>query len=258
METHSFTTPLGTKLAYVETGAGRPILFLHGLSFDSSMWVPAIEYLARHYRCLAVDLPGHGNSSDRPNYDLEEITNELHDLVEYLALQYPIVVGSALGAVLATLYAAAYPVALVVNIDQPLYISPFIDMLHGMKSDLTGDNFQATVQRIVATPERNGVPDRYLKLVVSRPRQDVVLGYWSLLLDSTPAEIEALIRTKLRAISAPYLAIHSAPVADFYRGWLSEQLNRLEIVVIPESERFPHLTDPESFAGAIDRWSVRE
>ena len=253
MNANSFTTLEGTELAYTDTGLGKPMLFLHGLSFDLRMWLPAIAYLDRHYRCISVDLPGHGNSGDRSNYDLEEIATEIHELVEHLVLQHLVIVGHAIGAVLATIYASRYPVDLVVNIDQPLYLSPFIDLLHGMEADLASDKFSEIVSRLVPSPRSDSVPARYLPLVVSRPRQAVMLGYWALLLDSTPAEIEALISAKLHAIAVPYLAIHSAPVADFYRGWLSEHLDYLEILVIPEGDRFPHLADPVGFAGAVAR-----
>lgn len=257
MTTDSFTTSLGTQLAYTDVGTGKPIFYLHGLSFDRHMWLPAIEHLSKNHRCIAVDLPGHGDSSDRSSYDLEEIATELHELTTHLGLDRPVVVGHALGAVLATIYAARYPVALVVNIDQPLYISPFIDLIQGVKSELTSNNFRATVERIIPNSANARVPDRYLNLVISRPRQEVVLGYWRILLDSTPAEIEALISAKLSTVTAPYLAIHSAPVADFYRGWLSAQLKNLEIFVIPEGDRFPHLTDPVDFAAVIARWLTK-
>jgi pimeloyl-ACP methyl ester carboxylesterase len=257
MTTLSFTTSLGTTLAYADVGTGNPILYLHGLSFDRHMWLLAIAHLSKNYRCIAVDLPGHGDSDDRPNYELEEIAVELHELVVHLALDRPVVVGHALGAVLATIYAAHYPVALVVNIDQPLYISPFIDLIQGVKSDLMSNNFRATISRLIPHPANARVPERYLNLVTSRPRQDVVLGYWRILLDSTPGEIVALISAKLSTVTAPYLAIHSAPVADFYRGWLRAQLQNLEIVVIPEGDRFPHLTDPEGFAAVLERWLVK-
>jgi pimeloyl-ACP methyl ester carboxylesterase len=257
MATHSFTTSWGTQLAYTDVGTGKPILYLHGLSFDRHMWLLAIAHLSKNYRCIAVDLPGHGESSDRSTYDPAEVATELHELVGYLTLDPPVVVGHALGAILATIYAAYYPVALVVNIDQPLYLSPFIELIQGVKADLTSNNFRATVARIIPHPANARVPERYLNLVTSRPRQDVVLGYWSLLLDSTHTDIEALISATLSAITAPYLAIHSAPVADFYRGWLRAQLQNLEIFVMPEGERFPHLTDPEGFAAVLERWLTK-
>jgi pimeloyl-ACP methyl ester carboxylesterase len=256
MTIHSFTTSFGTKLAYTDVGTGKPILYLHGLSFDRHMWLPTIEHLGK-YRCITVDLPGHGDSSDRSNYDFKEIATELQELIACVTLDRPVVVGHALGAVLATVYAARYPVALVVNIDQPLYISPFIELIQGLKFDLTSNNFRETFDRIIPTPASARVPDCYLNLVISRPRQEIVLGYWAILLDSTHAEIEALISATLSAVTAPYLAIHSAPVADFYRGWLNAQFKNLEIFVMPEGDRFPHLTDPAGFAAVLDRWLTK-
>jgi pimeloyl-ACP methyl ester carboxylesterase len=80
----------------------------------------------------------------------------------------------------------------------------------------------------------------------------VVLGYWAILLDSTPAAIEVLILNKLRTIDAPYLAIHGYPVADFYQGWLSEQLENLKFAIVPKGNHFPHLIDPKRFVLAIE------
>jgi pimeloyl-ACP methyl ester carboxylesterase len=257
MTAHSFTTRSGTRLAYTDVGWGKAIVYLHGLSFDRHMWFPAIASLSRHYRCIALDLPGHGESSDRSNYDLAEIALELHELVIHLTLDRPVVVGHALGAILATIYAADYAVALVVDIDQPLYLSPFVDLIQGAKADLASNNFRATVDRLIPTPTSARLPARYLDFIVSQPRQDVVLGYWRILLDATPASIEALISATLAKIVAPYLAIHSAPVADFYRGWLSAHLQNLEIFVMPDGDRFPHLTDSEGFVSVLERWLTK-
>jgi pimeloyl-ACP methyl ester carboxylesterase len=257
MTAHSFTTRSGTQLAYTDVGLGKPIVYLHGLSFDRHIWFPAIAYLSRHYRCIALDLPGHGESSDRANYEIAEIATELHELLVNLSLDRPVVVGHALGGILATVYAADYPVALVVDIDQPLYLSPFIDLIQGAKSDLASNNFHATFARIVPSPTSALLPARYLDFIISQPRQDVVLGYWRIFLDSSPATIEALISATLSTITAPYLAIHSAPVADFYRGWLRSHLQNLEIFVMPEGDRFPHLTDPEGFTSVLARWLTK-
>ena len=38
-------TDLATKLAYDDEGAGTPVVFLHGLTFDRRTWRPIIERL---------------------------------------------------------------------------------------------------------------------------------------------------------------------------------------------------------------------
>lgn len=53
---------LGRRLAYVQVGAGDPIVFLHGNPTSSYLWRTVIPRLAPHGRCLAPDLIGMGDS----------------------------------------------------------------------------------------------------------------------------------------------------------------------------------------------------
>ncbi len=58
---------LDTEMAYVDTGEGDPIVFLHGNPTSSYLWrniIPALEGLGR---CLAPDLVGMGDSGPAPD-----------------------------------------------------------------------------------------------------------------------------------------------------------------------------------------------
>ena len=55
---------------YYGTGSGhwkkssKNIVFVHGAGFDHSIWVMPARYFARYgYNVIALDLPGHGQSS---------------------------------------------------------------------------------------------------------------------------------------------------------------------------------------------------
>ena len=57
---------LDTDMAYVDTGGGRPVVFLHGNPTSSFLWrriIPEVEGVAR---CLAPDLVGMGQSGKAP------------------------------------------------------------------------------------------------------------------------------------------------------------------------------------------------
>lgn len=58
---------LGTEMAYVDTGAGDPIVFLHGNPTSSYLWRNVIPHLAGLGRCLAPDLIGMGDSGKAPD-----------------------------------------------------------------------------------------------------------------------------------------------------------------------------------------------
>jgi pimeloyl-ACP methyl ester carboxylesterase len=47
-------------------GTGAPVVLLHGLGGAAANWGEVTEELARSYRVLAVDLPGHGGSPRPP------------------------------------------------------------------------------------------------------------------------------------------------------------------------------------------------
>jgi pimeloyl-ACP methyl ester carboxylesterase len=57
-------------IAYEKIGSRPPIFFIHGLTYDRRMWDPLVTRLAGDFTCIAIDLPGHGESDDARSYDL--------------------------------------------------------------------------------------------------------------------------------------------------------------------------------------------
>lgn len=60
------TSVAGTTLAWGEMGAGPPLVLIHGIQDSHRTWRRVAPLLARHFRLLMVDLPGHGYSG-RPD-----------------------------------------------------------------------------------------------------------------------------------------------------------------------------------------------
>ncbi len=52
----------GVELHYLTGGQGPAVLLLHGYAETSRMWRPIIPVLAKHFRVIAPDLPGIGDS----------------------------------------------------------------------------------------------------------------------------------------------------------------------------------------------------
>jgi haloalkane dehalogenase len=57
---------LDSEMSYVDTGAGDPIVFLHGNPTSSYLWRNVIPYVSGYGRCLAPDLIGMGQSGKSP------------------------------------------------------------------------------------------------------------------------------------------------------------------------------------------------
>jgi 3-oxoadipate enol-lactonase len=59
----------GHELGYVEAGGGdaTPIVFLHGVGSDKSVWRPQLEHFGTSRRAIAFDYPGYGDSDPAPD-----------------------------------------------------------------------------------------------------------------------------------------------------------------------------------------------
>ena len=98
---------LGSKMAYVETGEGEPIVFLHGNPTSSYLWRGVIPHLVSLGRCIAPDLIGMGDSdklegSGAGSYRFIEHRRYLDALLEALGVDEGVTLvthdwGSALG-----------------------------------------------------------------------------------------------------------------------------------------------------------------
>ncbi|UCH36295.1 MAG: haloalkane dehalogenase [Armatimonadota bacterium] len=100
-ESH-YADVLGSRMHYVEQGAGDPILFVHGTPTWSYLWRNVIPHLSSAARCVALDLIGMGRS-DKPDieYRFLDHARYFEGFIEKLGLQNITLVihdwGSALG-----------------------------------------------------------------------------------------------------------------------------------------------------------------
>lgn len=98
---------LGSRMAYVEAGAGDPIVFLHGNPTSSYLWRNVMPHLVGLGRCIAPDLIGMGDSAKLPNsgpdsYTFVEHRRYLDALLDALGVRERVTFvihdwGSALG-----------------------------------------------------------------------------------------------------------------------------------------------------------------
>lgn len=56
----------GWKYAFSDEGSGPPIVLLHGLEMDGSLFDPQVDALRDRYRVVTIDAPGHGDSASVP------------------------------------------------------------------------------------------------------------------------------------------------------------------------------------------------
>ena len=106
----------GQPIAYLESPGGREgpaVIFVHGNSSSARTWLPVLTgSFGREFRCLALDLPGHGLSgpaTDPASYSLPGYAAVLAGFAEALGATDAIVVGWSLGGHIALEAAPALP-----------------------------------------------------------------------------------------------------------------------------------------------------
>lgn len=84
---------------YNEAGEGHPLVLVHGGGPGASGWSnynPNIPYLSQHFRVLAVDLPGWGQSQPVV-YEQRDNSGALAEFLETLGIAKAAVVGNSMG-----------------------------------------------------------------------------------------------------------------------------------------------------------------
>ena len=89
------------KFSYTDIGKGKTIIFVHSYLWDKEMWQPQLDLFKNNFRCIAIDLPGHGNSSFNNISSLNDLAREIKNFIESLNIDNYIYVGLSVGGMLA-------------------------------------------------------------------------------------------------------------------------------------------------------------
>lgn len=96
--------------AYLEAGSGIPLLMLHGFFGEACCWLPLMEKLQKHFRCISLDLLGFGESS-KPDisYDIAKEVTFVRQFAEKLEVEHFYILGHSFGSWVASAYALKFP-----------------------------------------------------------------------------------------------------------------------------------------------------
>ncbi len=242
------TATVHRPLAHEDRGAGTPVVLLHGLTFDRSIWAPIVQQLGDDVRTVVIDLPGHGETGGSA-CSLWDAAARVNDTVTGLGIDCPIVVGHSMAAAIGGIYAASYRTCGLVQIDQPFEIRPFARIVRSLWPALSGPNFAAAFQPFAQSigVERLPEPQRSRVLSIQDIRQDLVLGYWNELARTPPEEIQARIDATSRGIACPYLAVFGRALHRDERNDLLDRIPHAEIEEWSDGGHCVHLVDVGRF-----------
>lgn len=93
--------------SYIDTGKGMPVILLHGLFGNITMWRSVINGLQKDYRVIVPRLPLFDAPIHRTS--IQHLVDALHEFIDAHKLSNVSLVGTDIGGQVALCYANAYP-----------------------------------------------------------------------------------------------------------------------------------------------------
>lgn len=98
-----------TGKAFERRGAGRPLVFLHGVGGGAASWRPQLVAFEDAYDCIALNLPGYGGSLLLNETGFDVLAAWLQAMLADLSVERPVLVGHSIGGMVVQRYLAQNP-----------------------------------------------------------------------------------------------------------------------------------------------------
>ena len=100
----------GIRWAYRERGQGPLVLMSHGTFLDHSVWDTLADALSDRFRCVQLDMPGHGQSGFwQEGWSVADLVRLYPQLIAALGAKQAALVGLSIGGAVSLRVAAAHP-----------------------------------------------------------------------------------------------------------------------------------------------------
>jgi 3-oxoadipate enol-lactonase len=110
---NTVTLPGGEEIWYRRSGAGVPVLQIHGSAFGHRNFERLTPEMTASFEAIDFDLPGYGQSTGDPRPGgLEGIADQVAEFIDALDLAPVHVHGTSFGAMVGLVLAARYPAAI--------------------------------------------------------------------------------------------------------------------------------------------------
>jgi pimeloyl-ACP methyl ester carboxylesterase len=104
----------GTEIHYLDLKSQHPtedwpVIFIHGSGGNAGLWQKVMDGLAKQYRSIAMDLPGHGPSRGEGFRSVSEYGDFVYEFLEALGFKKVVLGGHSLGGAIVQDVALRYP-----------------------------------------------------------------------------------------------------------------------------------------------------
>ncbi|WP_189154871.1 alpha/beta fold hydrolase [Lentzea pudingi] len=259
----------GQHIAYVESPGradARTVVFVHGNSSSARTWLPLLQQdFGTRFRCLALDLPGHGRSEparDDAGYSLPGYAAVLTGFAQEIGVTGAVFVGWSLGGQIVMEAApglpdaggfvvfGAPPVATPADMAEAFLPNPAMGAL--FTDQVSEDEARLAAASFTAPDSSLDLAEFVADILATDGRARAGLGA------SAGAGRFADELAIVSALRRPMAVLHGAEEQlvslDYLRELDFPALWRGEVQVIPGAGHAPHQETPEAFAALLNEF----
>lgn len=264
------TMPTAIQPHIDSQGSGDPaLLFVHGFCCEGSDWAAVSRRLSGRYRCLCIDLPGHGRT---PAADgtMAAAARAINTARHALGLKNTVLIGHSLGCKIIREAYRQDPDGIVglILIDGSLYVSDRETMLANARAAIAG-GMEPFLRALFGRMFDEGALTRRQTVLIERAVARDLDDARALFLDSVDWDTR-LARQTIEEMDVPAMVIQATTFDSHFR-WralepaestglidtMRSHVADFEAVVIPDAGHFVMDDQPDLTAAAIDRFAAR-
>ncbi len=278
-----FVQVKGAKMHYAESGAGDPILFLHGNPTSSYLWRNVTPFLDKQGRTIAVDLIGMGHS-EKPDidYSYTDHYQYLDGFIKKLDLKNITIVAHDWGAALGWDYARRNPnnvkaIAFMEGVLPPIFPQPSFEamgeemgeMFRAMKTPGQGEEMiinkhmfiEGILPQMMARNLGENAHNAYRKPYIDKSSRTPLLAWpRAVPIAGTPTETVQLmegIQAFMENTNKPTLLLYAEPgvlVPPKLVPHYQNTIKNLDTAYIGQGLHFVQEDQPVAVGRALSEW----
>lgn len=232
-----------------------PIILIHGMALDQTMWTPQIPVLKEYYRVVTYDIRGHGLSNvGDGQYTYKMFACDLISLMDYLDIDQVVLCGLSMGGAIALRAYDMYP-----NRIKALILS-------GTRSEADSNQTKYWRENSIESIKKDGLEsfaDEFVETIFAsssfKRHPEAVELIRNTISSSSPEAICGVLLAQaartdlkhvLRKITVPTLIMvgnHDDFTPRSSSQMMHDEITNSEFIIIPKAGHMSNLENPEEF-----------
>lgn len=250
------TSTDGTLISFMRSGAGRPLLLVHGTTADHRRWSGVSPHFEPHFTVYAMDRRGRGGSSDAADYHILREAEDVAAVVEGIG-ELVSILGHSYGAI-CSLEASL----LTDQVDRLILYEPPIPTGLPLYPPDTPDRMQALIDR----GESEAALEVFFREIVRMPEHELEvyrqLPMWKIRIALAPTISRELVLDrsytfspeKFASLRVPTLLLLGGDSPPLFRQAIEvvdSALPDSRVVIMPGQQHVAMDTNPELFVREV-------